>query len=374
MTAGMPGAGIGGLFYLLNALSMPLHELRFLWKGSSTPETRKVAIRQFALAVSILGSMWLFAWTLSIIFAARPRIASFAGISSQSETVRQLPRILTYSTLMVGVVTLGFVLLSVVILRVAVGKTEMRPNPARLLLLVLALVLFSENAVAAQSSDHLQRADAAFTDENVVLAIQQYRAVIAEDPAQSHATFRLAQLVEQENPAESEQLFRRYIEQEPADLWGYIALADFLGRRTRYDEATELYADAARRAPGESDAVCGLARMLAKSGRTSESIQTYNEWLRSHPHDEDATVEVERQRLLLAPTIEPTFSWSHDSDGNTRIRTAMGSDFALSNRSRLGLTVGRSQISDGVSTRTSADFTVTGKWLVTSSSTIPHWN
>ncbi|GEP40419.1 hypothetical protein NPS01_40820 [Nocardioides psychrotolerans] len=55
--AGLPGTGIGGLFYLLLALSMPVVELMRSTSGRSDPGRRRQALHQFVMACSILGAV-----------------------------------------------------------------------------------------------------------------------------------------------------------------------------------------------------------------------------------------------------------------------------------------------------------------------------
>lgn len=55
--AGLPGTGLGGLFYVLLALSMPIVELVATLQGRSSPERwRQVGI-QFALACAIVAAV-----------------------------------------------------------------------------------------------------------------------------------------------------------------------------------------------------------------------------------------------------------------------------------------------------------------------------
>jgi hypothetical protein len=57
MTAGLPGVGIGGLFYLISALLMPLVEVVRTLQGRSSRERWHVVGRQFAMAVFMVGAL-----------------------------------------------------------------------------------------------------------------------------------------------------------------------------------------------------------------------------------------------------------------------------------------------------------------------------
>ena len=58
MTAGIPGAGIGGLYYLISALWMPFKEVQRARKGQSTPASRRLVRRQALIALGIFVSLW----------------------------------------------------------------------------------------------------------------------------------------------------------------------------------------------------------------------------------------------------------------------------------------------------------------------------
>jgi hypothetical protein len=61
VAAGIPGAGIGGLFYLIGALSMPVLELarRLGGAGPSRRTPWPVVLRPAGQALGILGALWL---------------------------------------------------------------------------------------------------------------------------------------------------------------------------------------------------------------------------------------------------------------------------------------------------------------------------
>lgn len=68
MTAGLPGTGIGGVFYLLSALFMPLVELFLTLRGKSSIARWLLVIRQLVMAAGILGGMWVMGATAGLIF------------------------------------------------------------------------------------------------------------------------------------------------------------------------------------------------------------------------------------------------------------------------------------------------------------------
>ncbi len=59
MITGLPGTGIGGLFYLLLGLWMPFQEALDRFRGRSNPFRRRVVARQIVMAVGIIVGMGL---------------------------------------------------------------------------------------------------------------------------------------------------------------------------------------------------------------------------------------------------------------------------------------------------------------------------
>ena len=67
MVAGIPGAGIGGLFYLLAAFSLPLRLVRRWWRGERRPPAGDGSWRQVGMALGIVAGIWLAGWMLGLI-------------------------------------------------------------------------------------------------------------------------------------------------------------------------------------------------------------------------------------------------------------------------------------------------------------------
>lgn len=59
MTAGIPGVGIGGIFYLASALLMPLRSLVAVVAGRPAEARWGLALRQATLAGGILAALWV---------------------------------------------------------------------------------------------------------------------------------------------------------------------------------------------------------------------------------------------------------------------------------------------------------------------------
>ena len=102
MTPGLPGAGIGGLFYLLAALFSPVWETVRLLRGNGAPRQWAVVLRLFLLALSIVAAMWLTAWIVAAVFSLAPHAdggGTASSIAAVPETIGRRMALLTVSTL-----------------------------------------------------------------------------------------------------------------------------------------------------------------------------------------------------------------------------------------------------------------------------------
>jgi len=364
MTAGLPGTGIGGMFYLVSALAMPLREAYRRARGCAASGTWRLVAGQTAIAGGILGGVWATGWLLGVALrTAHPVVALPPGAHPGN--------VLRTVTFALSLGTLAAVLLGVELLRLwvhgpadrgaAIEPYEERRVVAaggarggrvgRILVLVLAAMVVPTRAAVAQSGSpvaaHLARADSAFAEGDAAAAAQEYAVVLAADPENSHATYRLAQL-RRHDPAVALRLLRRYVALEPSDPWGYMAVGDVLARTRRYEEALRWYDDALRLAPGERDAVVGRARILVRARRTGAAIAAYERWLAAHPVDAEAGRELAAARVAAAPAVTPLVSGSHDSDGNTTLRLGGAAELAAPGPTRVAVAASREQVRDGV--------------------------
>ena len=406
MTVGVPGTGIGGMFYLVSALAMPLRQAyRWVRRRPSFAGWRVVA-GQTVMAGAILAAIWVTGWLIGIAITTSARIVGTPHLLAGPHP----GSVLRTAALVLSAATLAAVLLGVELLRLWVhrgarraeraGEVGSRQQIRRVAAIVLlALAADGTDTVAAQGTSalarRLARADAAFAAGDATTAAREYAAALAVDPENSRATYRLADLTKRRDPARALQLFRRYVTLEPSDAWGYMAVGDALARSRNYGDALRSYDDALRLAPGERDAVIGRARVLARAGRTDAAVAGYRHWLDANPSDAEAWGELGRQRLrqgrerdaalaferaqaiapdptvarrlavaraASAPAITPLASGTHDSDGNTTLRLGGTAELAASGPMRLGLTASRTTIGDGVTTTGRHDLTVGAAW------------
>ena len=310
MTVGLPGAGIGGVFYLLSALAMPVHafaESALIAGGIRSGSARRsppwrLVWKQFAIAVGIIAGLWTMGWVIAAILVAHP---TALGHQQTSEIGKRLPNVLRAGAIIVSVATLAVVLISVQIARLVVAASDRRRDAkeapilkiaAALLLAVLPANLGAQNADArAAAARHVVIADSAFEAGDSATARREYESALAADAETSRALYRLGQLA-RANPRAAEGYFRRYAKMESGDAWGWIALGDILSRQEKHGGALKAYARATSIAPRERDVIIGRARVLAAAGRTDESIVVYEMWINENATDAEAAQELAIQQ------------------------------------------------------------------------------
>lgn len=99
MNVGLPGTGIGGLFYVLTAFLMPLIELGRTLRGRSSLQRWQRVATQTGLAVGILAGLWLTArvlqWCLPTLIVTSLKDAHHHAVRSLGAT----PTLITFMTL-----------------------------------------------------------------------------------------------------------------------------------------------------------------------------------------------------------------------------------------------------------------------------------
>jgi len=135
MTVGLPGAGIGGVFYMLTALAMPLREA--LRGASERPVGAwRAVFTQLALTAGILAAMGATGWLIATVFTSVRAIIPAAILPSQGLPAGNVLRAAMF-VLTIG--TLVAVLVAVELLRLWVHRPahrEAQAEPSQSLLRV----------------------------------------------------------------------------------------------------------------------------------------------------------------------------------------------------------------------------------------------
>jgi hypothetical protein len=102
MTVGLPGVGLGGIFYLASAIIMPLREAVRLGRRTGAPRGWLV-VRQTALAGGILLALWATGWLLGhaidVTSRAAPAIMRGVPIAAGANALRVSALFLSLGTL-----------------------------------------------------------------------------------------------------------------------------------------------------------------------------------------------------------------------------------------------------------------------------------
>ena len=122
MTPGLPGTGIGGLFYICSALLMPLCELRRRLRGNA-PRRGALVAMQFLIATGVVTAMTGVFWGLDSVFTLNAVAAHVASLEVMTGSMS-----LRISALLMTSGVLGAVLGSVQVARLVVRLR--RPRPA----------------------------------------------------------------------------------------------------------------------------------------------------------------------------------------------------------------------------------------------------
>jgi hypothetical protein len=112
MTAGLPGTGVGGLFYLVAALLLPLRGLVLRMRGTEVPWA--TLLRQLGLAVGVFVGIWATGWLLGFM----------VGPIAETAAVRRYQSVVRWGALLAGFGTLSVVLLLVQMARLVVRKQD----------------------------------------------------------------------------------------------------------------------------------------------------------------------------------------------------------------------------------------------------------
>ena len=110
MTAGIPGTGIGGIFYLLLALAMPLREA---WRRRGARSNWLVVARQLAL-VSGMASVLLLEG-----YCAKAIVASFPDLAPGSPAIRSQ---MALESVLPGLAWAPFVVLAILVCLVQIAR------------------------------------------------------------------------------------------------------------------------------------------------------------------------------------------------------------------------------------------------------------
>jgi tetratricopeptide (TPR) repeat protein len=190
MTAGLPGSGIGGLFYLLSAIAMPIRELTRRVRGA--PGRPGLALQQAMLAGTIVMTLWFTGWVLDwLFFGGGLGGRTFASAARAYDSV---PHVFRAASLLLSLGTLAAVIGTTHVLAFVVReKTTSRVRPPRTFarltgwLFAFAWFTCTPRLLHGQHTDSLEAARALARSGRHDGAISAYERWVADHPDDARA-------------------------------------------------------------------------------------------------------------------------------------------------------------------------------------------
>ena len=124
MFAGMPGTGIGGIFYMVLIVLMPFREVWLAARGRETRPRLKAVVTQFGLGLAVIGALW--GEGIAIRYGFTHLRESFPNSSVFALTQFAPDSILIPAFSAAPFAILGAIALSVLVLRIVVRPRSVR--------------------------------------------------------------------------------------------------------------------------------------------------------------------------------------------------------------------------------------------------------
>lgn len=122
MTAGLPGAGIGGLFYIGSTLLLPIRVLVRRFRGVPSGMEHRYLWHSVGLASGILAAVAATGWVLGLVVPAE--ILNVGATAAHGVVSRRT--VIPVATLGAAVATLCLVLVSVETARIIIAHQDKR--------------------------------------------------------------------------------------------------------------------------------------------------------------------------------------------------------------------------------------------------------
>jgi hypothetical protein len=162
MNAGLPGTGIGGIFYLLSALWMPFHELYKTFRNKRQPQRLRLILVQSGMALGIIAGIWLTGWLLGELMMIHARLTFKPGAAATAFS--NVPNAIKLTMVFL---TIG--LLAVVVGGVHILKLVMRYRQPRLALNSRIIPATAFNAQPSRGEVPIVRSRNAMAEKSDVL-------------------------------------------------------------------------------------------------------------------------------------------------------------------------------------------------------------
>lgn len=124
MTAGLPGTGIGGIFYLLLACYMPISELFKTLRGETSLRRWSGVALQLSFVAGICLIMWTEIWLLNHVCLWIGEQFHIASLYNDGKLLFTSTGKMAYVSVMASFFSLALVVVAVSVLRIIFGRSE----------------------------------------------------------------------------------------------------------------------------------------------------------------------------------------------------------------------------------------------------------
>ncbi|MCJ7564261.1 MAG: hypothetical protein MUP52_06700 [Candidatus Aminicenantes bacterium] len=119
MTAGVPGTGIGGLFYLMAALLLPVRGLLLRMRGGRV--SWRMVAKLLLLAIGVFLGIWATWWLLGLAIVPAAETVE-AAIHVRGILRREYAEFVRWAAILAGFVTLAAVLIGTQVARLVIRR------------------------------------------------------------------------------------------------------------------------------------------------------------------------------------------------------------------------------------------------------------
>jgi predicted membrane protein len=124
MTVGLPGTGIGGIFYLSLAICMPIREFVRTLKGQTNLKRWGFIALQLLFVFGVVAAMWSELWLLNRLLIWARGTLVVHGLSLTDERIFHQTKFMALASATASFVSLAFVITAVHILRFFVHRAH----------------------------------------------------------------------------------------------------------------------------------------------------------------------------------------------------------------------------------------------------------
>jgi hypothetical protein len=131
MVAGLPGTGVGGIFYLILAGAMPFVELFRTFRGQGSVRRWGFIALQLTFVLWIFLALWGEVWCINhAVTLGRDYAVSKGWMSQTTQTSVFSARAMSYASALGGLITLSTVFVAVHVLRIRYAISKGAPKIA----------------------------------------------------------------------------------------------------------------------------------------------------------------------------------------------------------------------------------------------------